>query len=74
MHKYRTAWNPAIVLNYLSSMSANLTLLQLSQNFCMLLLLLKGQRGQSIHLLEVEDGIFHEDSLELQFSVVLKAA
>ena len=38
----------------------------------MLLLLLTGQRGQSIHLLNVEDVIFHEDSLELQFSVVLK--
>ena len=72
LHKYRTAWNPDIVLNYLSSLSANLTLLQLSQNVCMLLLLLTGQRGQSIHLLEVEDGIFHEESLELQFSVVLK--
>ena len=38
----------------------------------MLLLLLTDQRGQSIHLLKVEDVIFHEDSLELQFSVVLK--
>ena len=70
--KYRTAWNPDIVLNYLSSLSSNLTLLQFSQNVYMLLLLLTGQRGQSIHLLKVEDVIFHEDSLELQFSVVLK--
>ena len=38
----------------------------------MLLLLLTGQKGRSIHLLKVEDVIFHEDSLELQFSVVLK--
>ena len=37
----------------------------------MLLLLLTGQRGQSINLLKVEDAIFHADSLELQFSVVL---
>ena len=42
-----------------------------SQKVCMLLLLLTGQRGQSIHLLKVEDVIFHEHSLELQFSVVL---
>ena len=66
--KYRTTWNPDIVLNYLSSLSSNLTLLQLSQKVCMLLILLT---GQSIHLLKVEDVIFHEDSLELQFSVVL---
>ena len=52
--KYRTIWNPDIVLNYLSSLSSNLTLLQLSQKVCMLLLLLTGQRGQSIHLLKVE--------------------
>ena len=70
--KYRTTWNPDIVLNYLSSLISNLTLLQLSQKVCMLLLLLTGQRGQSIHLLKVEDVIFHEDSLELQFSFVLK--
>ena len=38
----------------------------------MQLLLLTGQRGHSIHLLQVEDVIFHEDSLELQFSAVLK--
>ena len=70
--KYRTTWNPDIVSNYLSSLSSNLTLLQLSQKVCMLRLLLTCQRGQSIHLLKVEDVIFHEDSLELQFSVVLK--
>ena len=29
-------------------------------------------RGQRNHLLKVEDVIFYEDSLELQFSVVLK--
>ena len=38
----------------------------------MLLLLLTGQRGQSIHLFKVEDVIFHSDSVELQCSVVLK--
>ena len=38
----------------------------------MLLLLITGQRGQSIHLLKVEDVIFHVNSLELQFSLVLK--
>ena len=67
--KYRTTWNPDIALNYLSSLSSNLTLLQLSQKviLCMLLLLLTGQRGQSIHLLKVGDVIFHEDSLELVF-------
>ena len=37
----------------------------------MLLLLLTGQRGQSINLFKVEDAIFHADSLELLFSVVL---
>ena len=53
-------------------MSSNLTLFQLSQKVLMLTLLLTDQRGLSTHLLKVEDVIFHEDSLELQFSVVLK--
>ena len=38
----------------------------------MLLLLLTGQRGQSIRLLKVDDFIFHEDGLGLQFTVVLQ--
>ena len=70
--KYRTTWNPDIVSNYLSSLSSNLTLLQLSQKVCILLLLLTGQKGQSIHLLKYVDVTFNEDNLELQFSVVLK--
>ena len=70
--KYRTTWNTDIVLNYLLSLSSNPNLLQLSQKVCMLLSLLTGQKGQSIHLLKLEDVIFHEGSLELQFSVVLK--
>ena len=70
--KYRATWNPNIVLDYLSSLSSNLTLLQLSQNVCILLLLLTGQKGQSIYLLKYLVVMFNEDNLELQFSVVLK--
>ena len=70
--KYRKTWNPDIVLNYLSSLSSNLTLLKLSQKVFLLRLRLTDQRGQSIHILKVEDVILYEDSLELQFSVVLK--
>ena len=70
--KYRTTWNPYIVLNYLSSFSSNLTFLQLTQKVCMLLLLLTGPRGQSTDLLKVEDVIFHENSLELRLYIVLK--
>ena len=70
--KYRTTWNPDIVLNYLSSLSSKRTLLQLFQKVCMLLLFLTGQRGQRINSLRVEDVIFHADSLELQLSVVFK--
>ena len=70
--KCRTTRNPDIALNYLSSLCSNLTLLHLSQKVCMLLSFLTGQRGQNIHLFKVEDVIFHEDCLELQFSVLLK--
>ena len=53
-------------------MSSKLPFLQLSQKVCMLVLLLTGQREQRIHLLKVEDVIFHADSLELKFSAWLK--
>ena len=43
--KYRTTWNPDIVLNYLLSLSSNLTLLQLSQKVCMLAFTPNRQNG-----------------------------
>lgn len=70
--KYITTWNPDQVLKYLESLDSKLTLLQLSQKVCMLLLLLTGQRGQSIHMLKVGDVNFCENSIELNFSAVLK--
>ena len=66
--KYRKTWNPDIVLNYLSSYSSNLTLLQLSQKNVYAAFTPNRSKGT----FKVEDVIFHEDSLELQFSVVLK--
>ena len=70
--KYIATWNPDQVLKYLESLGSELTLLQLSQKVCILLLLLTGQRGQSVHILKVEDVKFYENSLELNFSEVLK--
>ncbi|MEW8548281.1 MAG: tyrosine-type recombinase/integrase, partial [Candidatus Thiodiazotropha sp.] len=70
--KYSSTWNPDIVLSYLTLLGSNITLLQLSQKVCMLLLLLTGQRGQSIHLLKLSDICINDTGIEIQFSNILK--
>lgn len=70
--KYRSTWNPDSVLSYLASLDSEITLIQLSQKVCTLLLLLTGQRGQTIHLLKLADISFKSSSLEICFSSVLK--
>lgn len=70
--KYVSTWNPDIILSYLSSLDKQLTLLQLSQKTCMLLLLLTGQRGQTIHLLQIQDIKFLENTVEISFPHLLK--
>lgn len=70
--KYVSTWDPEVVLRYISSLGSKLTLLQLSQKTCMLLLLLTAQRGQTIHLIRVEDIHLTEFQVEINFPHILK--
>jgi integrase len=67
-------WDVDTVLHYLRErpLMENLTLLQLSCKVIMLLALVSGQRGQSLHLLKVRDLQFFKDQLIIQFSACLK--
>ena len=53
--RYKTTWDPHIVLNYLSSLGTgdNLTLKLLSMKLLMLTALVSAQRGQSLHMLDI---------------------
>ena len=53
--RYKTTWDPHIVLNYLSSLGTGdkLTLKLLSMKLLMLTALVSAQRGQSLHMLDI---------------------
>ncbi|MES9879302.1 MAG: tyrosine-type recombinase/integrase [Sedimenticola sp.] len=70
--KYASIWDPDIVLQYFVSLGEELTLLQLSQKVCILLAILTGQRGQFIHLLNVEDIQILHDKLYITIPRLLK--
>lgn len=55
--RYNVTWDVTLVLNYLKTLSPNkrLSLSFLTKKLVVLLLLLSGQRGQSIHLLDVRN-------------------
>lgn len=74
--RYSSTWDTQIVVKYLRSMFPLkcLNLLRLSQKLLMLLVLLTGQRGQSIHLLNVEDLECGENCLIIRFKHVLKTS
>jgi integrase len=69
--RYETTWDVNIVLNYLQTEN-NLTLLQLTCKFCMLFLLLTAQRGQNLHLLEVDDVKILQDRVIIFCNHLLK--
>ena len=55
--RYNVTWDVNIVLEHIRLMSplSSLSLLKLSQKLLMLLALLSGQRGQTLHLLNIRD-------------------
>ena len=68
--QYGHIWDVNIVFDYLRTLPSNesLSLLKLSEKLVILLLLLSGQRGQTIHLLKISDVHIDDDSVTLFFS------
>ena len=55
--KYSVVWDPDIVLAYIKGLGVNrrLSILQLSRKLVILMLLQSGQRGQTLHMLDVRN-------------------
>ena len=67
-------WDPEVVTKYLKKLSpvTALSLLELSQKTVMLLLLLTGQRGQSIHLVDIRNVSVTNNHVKIRFGDSLK--
>lgn len=72
--KYSTIWDVNIVFKYIASLGDNdkLTLLTLSEKLVILLLLISGQRGQTVHLMNLNDVHVYSDKIVIYFSSLLK--
>jgi hypothetical protein len=72
--KYNVTWDVNVVLTYLKGLSPleSLSLLQISQKLLMLLLLLSGQRGQTIHLMDIKNIFITEDNVTIVIGDLLK--
>lgn len=72
--KLQCTWDVSQVLHFLEKLSPpkTLTLLWLSRKLATLLSLLSGHRGQSIHLLDLQDIVCEDTQLIIRFSSCLK--
>ena len=72
--RYNVTWDVNVVLKYLKGLSPleSLSLLQVSQKLLMLLLLLSGQRGQTIYLMDTNNIFITEDNVQIVIGDLLK--
>ena len=71
-----TTWDPAVVLTYIRSLGPNSTLsnIQLSRKFRVLMVLLSGQRGQTLHLLDIRNMAFSDSKVSFRIGDPLKTS
>ena len=74
--RYHTTWDPDIVLNHLKSLGENeeLKLLQITKKLTILLLLLSGQRCQTIHCLDINSLTIESSKAEFKILDLLKTS
>jgi len=74
--RYCVTWDTSIVLRFLRGQFPleSLSLLALSRKLAMLMILLSGQRGQSIHLLDLRLTECKHDMLLIRFGQLLKTS
>ena len=74
--RYMTTWDPDVVLLYLRRLGPNdgLTLLSLSSKLCTLMLLLSGQRGQTLLALDLDLMTWEGDKVTFRICDVLKTS
>lgn len=74
--RYTTTWDPNLVLEHIKTLGPNkrLTVLQLSRKLAILMLLLSGQRGQTLHLLDTRNMQLTPHKASFQIGDVLKTS
>ena len=74
--RYMSTWDPDLVLRYLKGLGPNdgLTLLDLSRKLCVLMLLLSGQRGQTLLALDLDNMKWEGDKVHFRIVDVLKTS
>lgn len=72
----RITWDPKLVLDHLTSLGQNkdLSLIQLSRKLAILMLLLTGQRGQTLHLLDTRNMTVSESRVVFRIGDPLKTS
>lgn len=76
MPRYTTPWDPDSVLNYIKALGMNdqMTLPHLTRKFTMLMLLLSGQRCQTLHLLKITDLTMTASTAVFRITSLLKTS
>ena len=74
--RYKTTWDPDVVLNHIKSLGKNdkLTIIQVSRKLTMLLLLLSGQRCQTIHSLNIKQMALESSKVTFVIKDLLKTS
>ena len=74
--RYNVTWDVNTVLTYLKELAPlhSLTLLQLSQKLLMLLALLSGQRGQTMHMIDIRNLHICDNSVKIIMGDLLKSS
>ena len=74
--KTTVTWDVDQVLNYLRDMGMpdTLTLPQLTKKLCMMLLILSGQRGQTVHVLDIVNMTLTDDVVSFRIAELLKTS
>ncbi|XP_052804932.1 uncharacterized protein LOC128234620 [Mya arenaria] len=70
--KYSKIWDVNTVLTYISRLTDHLPLSILSGKLCVLFLLLSAQRGQTIHLVEIQDISFGSNDIQIATNHLIK--
>lgn len=74
--RYNVTWDPEVVLEYIKSLgpNKNLTIIQLSRKLVMLMLLLSGQRCQTLHMLDKRNMTITSSKVVFTIGDILKTS
>lgn len=74
--RLHSTWDPDVVLRHIRGLgpNSNLSLLQLSRKLVMLMLLVSGQRGQTLHLLDIQNMTVSDTKVSFRIGDLLKTS